>query len=139
MVANSVWSRPMPTLSPACILGAALAHQDVAGEDLLAAEFFHAEAPALGIAAVARGAACFLMCHRLTPYEPAADVGDAQHGQRLAMAVLAAVIVPAPLLEDDDLVAEPLLDDFGGDRGALERGVPSLASPPSPIISTSPR
>ena len=44
-------------------LGAALADEDVAGEDLLAAEPLHAEPLAVGIAAVARGAACFLVCH----------------------------------------------------------------------------
>src|SRR5215467_13501273 len=43
---------------------------------------------------------------------------DAQHGQVLAMAVLAAVIVTAALLEDDDLVAAGLLDDGRAHRGA---------------------
>src|SRR4029079_1670478 len=44
-------------------LGAALAHDDVAGEDVLPTEFLHAEALALAVAAVAGRAACFLMCH----------------------------------------------------------------------------
>src|SRR5215471_17625957 len=44
-------------------LGAALAHDDVAGEDSLSAELLHAEALALTVAAVAGRAACFLMCH----------------------------------------------------------------------------
>src|SRR5206468_11943463 len=44
-------------------LGAALAHDDVAGANHLAAEFLHAEALALAVAAVAGRAACFLMCH----------------------------------------------------------------------------
>src|SRR5690348_9342275 len=44
-------------------LGAALAHEDVAGEDELIAEPLHAQPLAGGIAAVARAAACFLMCH----------------------------------------------------------------------------
>src|SRR5947208_11856715 len=44
-------------------LGAALAHDDVAGEDRLSAELLHAEALALTVAAVAGRAACFLMCH----------------------------------------------------------------------------
>src|SRR5579883_2282400 len=48
-------------------LGAALADQDVAGEDLLAAEALHAQALAVGIAAVARGAACLFMCHLYSP------------------------------------------------------------------------
>src|SRR5688572_21209990 len=45
------------------IFGAALAHDDVAGEDILAAELLHAEPLALGVAAVAGRTACFLMCH----------------------------------------------------------------------------
>src|SRR5712691_1363546 len=46
------------------------------------------------------------------------DRVDAQHGQRLAVAVLAAVVVAALLLEDDDLLAALLRDDGGADRGA---------------------
>src|SRR3954471_24465756 len=45
------------------IFGAALAHDDVAADDILAAELLHAKAPARGVAAVAGGTACFLMCH----------------------------------------------------------------------------
>ena len=41
-------------------LGAALAHDDVAGDHDLAAELLDAEAPAVGVAPVARGAARFL-------------------------------------------------------------------------------
>src|SRR6185312_12511176 len=48
-------------------LGAPLADQDVAGEDLLAAEALHAQALAVGIAAVARGAACLFVCHLYSP------------------------------------------------------------------------
>src|SRR4029079_18466744 len=44
-------------------LGAALADQDVAGQHLLAAEALDAQPLAVRIAAVARGAACFLVCH----------------------------------------------------------------------------
>src|SRR3546814_4252016 len=44
-------------------LGAALAHQDVAGQHALAAELLHAETASGGIAPVARAAACLLMCH----------------------------------------------------------------------------
>src|SRR5579859_101115 len=42
---------------------AALAHQDLAGVHLLAAVNLHAQAFRLGIAAVPRAAACFLVCH----------------------------------------------------------------------------
>src|SRR6266481_4131211 len=44
-------------------LGAALAHDDVAGDDDLAAIFLDAEPPAAAVASVARGAARFLMRH----------------------------------------------------------------------------
>src|SRR4051812_34952124 len=44
-------------------LGAALAHDDVAGAHGLAAELLDAEALAFTVAAVAGRAACFLMCH----------------------------------------------------------------------------
>src|SRR4051812_10212889 len=44
-------------------LGAALTHQDVAGNDGLAAELLDAEAAAFGIATVAGRATCFLVCH----------------------------------------------------------------------------
>src|SRR5258707_5345123 len=50
------------------------------------------------------------------------DAGDLQHGERLAMAVLAAVVVPAALLEDQNLVAELVLDHLGGDRRARNHG-----------------
>src|SRR5204862_5494461 len=42
-----------------------------------------------------------------------ADLGDPQHGLVLAVAVLAAVILPPLLLEDDDLVGAALLDQLG--------------------------
>src|SRR5262245_18622344 len=44
-------------------LGAALTRQNVAGEHMLAAVAFDAEPPARRVAAVARGAACLLVCH----------------------------------------------------------------------------
>src|SRR5689334_17581267 len=44
-------------------LGAALARDDVAGKHLLAAENLQAEALGVRVAAVARGAACFLVGH----------------------------------------------------------------------------
>src|SRR5262245_25769618 len=44
-------------------LGAALARKDIAGEHHLAAEQFHAQAPARRIAAVARRTTCFLVSH----------------------------------------------------------------------------
>src|SRR5215470_7759830 len=50
--------------------GAALAHDDVAGRDDLAAIALHAQALARRVAAVAGAAACFLVCHSATPSWP---------------------------------------------------------------------
>src|SRR5215813_2339846 len=51
------------------------------------------------------------------------DLGDAEDREVLAVAVLAAVVVPALLLEDQHLVALALGDDGGADAGAAyERG-----------------
>jgi hypothetical protein len=47
---------------------AALAHQDVPGEHLLAAELLDAEALRLGLAPVLGTAACFLVCHLGLPF-----------------------------------------------------------------------
>src|SRR5688572_6260509 len=44
-------------------LGAALADDDVAGNDLLAAEFLDAESLALAVAPVLDGSLTFLVCH----------------------------------------------------------------------------
>src|SRR5205085_8523994 len=48
-----------------------------------------------------------------------ADAQDLEDRVLLAMALLAAVIVPAALLEDDDLVGLRLGDDLGRDRQAV--------------------
>src|ERR1700730_16144945 len=50
----------------------------------------------------------------------AGDRGDAQHGLVLAMALLAPIILPPLLLEDDDLGRPALLDHGGADRGARD-------------------
>ena len=47
--------------------GAALANEDVAGDDRLAAKFFHAEALADAIASVAYAALTFFMRHSGSP------------------------------------------------------------------------
>src|SRR5690606_19055077 len=49
------------------VLGAALTHENVPGENELAAELLHAQPLAWRIAPVARAAACFLVCHLPTP------------------------------------------------------------------------
>jgi hypothetical protein len=47
-------------------LGAKLPHDDIAGDDLLAAVTLHAAALTVGIATVATGALTFFMCHGFT-------------------------------------------------------------------------
>src|SRR5260370_26081847 len=61
--------------------GSVLAHNDIASTARLAAEQFHAEALARGIAAVARGSACFLVRHRGLPSRivPARGAGSLPH------------------------------------------------------------
>src|SRR5687767_8151178 len=52
------------------------------------------------------------------------DLGDPQHRLVLAVAVLAAVIVPPLFLEDDDLVGAALLNEDRADRCAGNQGRP---------------
>src|SRR5215831_453006 len=51
------------------------------------------------------------------------DVHDPQYGLLLAMPLLAPVVVPPLLLEDDDLSRPRLLDHRGADASALEQRV----------------
>src|SRR6516162_5283900 len=52
------------------------------------------------------------------------DLGDAQHGLLLAMTLLAPVVVPPLLFEDDDLGRPGLLDDGRAHRGAGDQRCP---------------
>ncbi|CAH2600233.1 protein of unknown function [Rhodovastum atsumiense] len=111
--------------------GAALAEDDVACHHRLATGLLEAEAPAFRIAPVAGRTACLFMCH-LSLSLGRGDLGDAQHGHVLAVAVLATAVLPAALLEDDDRV-QPVLGDHGrghggaGDGGGAH-GEPGLAA-----------
>src|SRR5437016_2479523 len=49
------------------------------------------------------------------------DLGDADRGRRLAVAAMAAVVLPTLELHDRDLPSASLADDLAGDPGALER------------------
>src|SRR5438132_13988721 len=49
------------------------------------------------------------------------DLGDADRGRRLAVAAMAAVVLPTLELHDQDLPSASLADDLAGDPGALER------------------
>src|ERR1700739_3636291 len=63
----------------------------------------------------------FLLMPRITG---TSDIGDAQHGLVLAMPLLAPIILPPLLLEDDDLGRPALVDHRGADRGAGEQRRP---------------
>src|SRR6516162_2178552 len=69
-----------PDMRPRVELGAALAHDDVARDDDLAAELLDAEPPSAAVAPVARGAARFLMRHpSLLPHAPDPHAPDRRH------------------------------------------------------------
>ncbi len=57
-------------------LGAELAHDDVAGKNVLAAESLDAPALPRTVAAVAGTAACFFMCHGVSPSNRSQAVMD---------------------------------------------------------------
>src|SRR3954465_7081770 len=62
-----------------------------------------------------------------------ADGGDLHRGEGLPVTGLAAVALPALVLEDDDLLAQAVLDDLGldghaADRGTADGDVPSVVS-----------
>src|SRR3546814_5172767 len=59
-----------------------------------------------------------------------ADAQDLQDRVLLPMAIAAAVIMPAPLLEDDNLLALPLRNDFG--RNGQAFAVLHFRAPPGP-------
>src|ERR1700760_3993013 len=52
-----------------------------------------------------------------------ADAGDLDLGERLPMTTLAAVVLAAPELEDDDLLRAVLRHDLGRDLRALHEGL----------------
>jgi len=62
-LAKIVWSRPMPTCRPGWNF-AALAHDDVAGDNSLAAELLHGRGGGRPNRARCARTACFLMRHR---------------------------------------------------------------------------
>src|SRR5580700_10744958 len=81
-------------------LGAALANQNVAGKDDLAAVALGAEPLTRRIAPVARRAACFLVCHGAILTR--VDFGDLDPREVLAVAALAVGVLAPPLFEGDD-------------------------------------
>src|SRR4029079_6967690 len=113
-------------------LGAALANDDRAGRDDLAAEHLDAEHTEPRVAAVARRAAAFFLCHVKTPgrgpLSGRVDRADADFGEILAMALALLVVLALVHLEDADLrvaaVRNDVRDDAGtGDKGSAEHEV----------------
>src|SRR5579863_9026606 len=117
--ANSVWSRPMPTRSPGWNLVPRWRTMMLPGMTISPPNFLtpsrrpplsrplRDEPPAFLCAILD-----LLRCRRRARQ---VDFADPQHTQVLAVAVLAAVIVPPLFLEDDDLVGAALLDEGGTD------------------------
>src|SRR5690606_15407710 len=104
-------------------LRAALADDDVAGLDGLAAVHLHAEVLRVGVAAVARGTYALFVCHGCFSLllRTTGDAGDLDFGVVLPVAHLLAMVLAAAELDDADLVGAAVADDLGGDAGALER------------------
>src|SRR5690606_38187416 len=103
-------------------LGAALAHDDVAGSDRLAAVDLDAEVLRVGVAAVAGRTTSLFMCHDCFSLLAATgNAGDLDFGVMLAMPLPLHVVLAAAELDDAHLVGAAVADDLGGDAGALER------------------
>src|SRR5690606_4131855 len=100
-------------------LGAALADDDVAGLDGLAAVDLDAQVLRVGVAAVARGTDALLVCHDC--FSLTLDAGDLDFGVVLAMPLPLHVVLAAAELDDAHLVGAAMADDLGGDAGAVER------------------
>src|SRR5256885_11607182 len=100
---------------------AALANDNVAGDDHLATEFFHAEPFANAIAAVLNAALSFFMCHglRFFRFGTARDAFDFQPRQFAAMTDGPVITFAAPVFECDDFLVFALLDYFGRDLAAV--------------------
>src|SRR6478672_1015259 len=93
-------------------VGAALADDDLAGLDDLAAEALHTQVLGVGVATVASGRSALLMCHCSRPF--LLDAGDLDAGQIGAETL--ALLVPGLVLEllDDDLRAAEIAEHLGG-------------------------
>ncbi len=97
-------SPPRPTQVARVELGAALADEDLAGLDDLAAEALHAEPLGVGVAAVAGAGRALLVCH-VVRLLPARDAGDLDLGQRLTVTLPLVVAGLVLELVDADLRA----------------------------------
>src|SRR5690606_1470400 len=95
-------------------VGAALADDNLAGVDLLAAETLDAKSLGVGVTTVAGGACALLMCHVLCLFW-LLDAGDLDARELLAVALTLLVAGLVLVLLDDELRAAEVADDLGGD------------------------
>ena len=101
--------------------GAALADDDAAGANHFAAVDLDAETLRLGVAPVARTAACLFMCHECSSLPD--DRVDLEFGVVLAMALVLLVMLAAAHLEDLHLFAATVRDDRCRHRRAGDGGL----------------
>src|SRR5258706_10205985 len=118
--ANSVWSRPMPTLAPGWYLvprwrTRMLPASTIWPPKRLTPRRWPGESRPL------RELPPAFLC-AMAKSSGQLDAGDLEHRQVLPVAVLAARVLPPALLEDDDLGAAGLLDHLGGHQGARHQG-----------------
>src|SRR5438105_4740555 len=100
---------------------AALAHDNVSGDNRFAAESFYAETFADAVAAVLNTALSFFVCHdlRFLCFGAAGDAFDFYPREFTAMADGAVITFAPSVFERDDFFVFALLDDFSGDLPAV--------------------
>ena len=102
-------------------LAAALTDDDTAGPNDFATKKLHAETLSFAGTAVGCGTlTCFMRLGGWFPLE--FDGFDLNDGKLLAVAALFLVALALLFLEDDDLVAALVLEDFGRNLGTREQG-----------------
>src|SRR5690348_7689214 len=102
-------------------LGAALANDDVAGFDGLAAVQLDAEVFRVGVAAVPRGTYALFVCHGgFSLLVTGADAGHFDFGVVLPVAHLLAMVLAAAEFHDAHLVGTAVAAHLGGDAGACD-------------------
>jgi len=102
-------------------LSAALANDDVAGDDGFATEALDAAKLGVGVTTVAGRTLSFLMCHGIVP-RLGVDASDAYGDVSLTVTTLDADVLATLEAEDHELWALGLSDDFGRHRSALHLG-----------------
>src|ERR1700689_748183 len=102
------------------ILGAALTDQNIAREHILTAELLDAQSLGMRVAAVARTAASFFVCHIISLRLLSDDRSDLHIGIGLPMGLLALVMLAAAKLDDSHLVALAMAFDRRGHLGGAD-------------------